>query len=107
MAGNTQKMLNDCKIYLEQSWDGSSRSVQGIVRAAYLAGCREQVENNSDILKALDTLYTSFQHIKGNTKGNKAKTDIIKFNDDVRVALNTAYQILNFNFLQNKEIPAK
>jgi hypothetical protein len=40
-----------------------------------------------ELYKALKALHDSFQHIDGNTKGNKAKTDIIKYNEDVRLAL--------------------
>ena len=47
-----------------------------------------------ELYKTLNTLYDSFQHVKGNTKGNKAKTDIIKFNEDVRFALSSTTQLL-------------
>jgi len=42
-----------------------------------------------DLLAALDALYRSFQHT-GNAKGDKAKTDIITLNPDVKAALNHA-----------------
>ena len=48
------------------------------------------------VSQALNTLYNSFVHVKGNTKGNKAKTDIIKYNDDVREALNIARQFCGY-----------
>ena len=48
-----------------------------------------------ELLNALDLLYGSFVHIPGNVKGNKAKTDIIKYNDDVRIALNAARQAID------------
>lgn len=49
----------------------------------------------SDLLNALRGLYESFQHTPGNDRGNKAKTDIIKFNQhDIAPSLNIAGQIL-------------
>lgn len=46
-------------------------------------------------LQALEMLYTSFQHDdSGKSKGNQAKTDIIKHNEDVRAALNQARRTL-------------
>ena len=47
-----------------------------------------------ELLEALENLYNSFQHKEGNVKGNKAKTDIIKYNDDVRDALNKAQKTI-------------
>ena len=44
-----------------------------------------------DLYAALEKLYASFQHDgNGRTKGNRAKTDIIKYNEDVKIALTTA-----------------
>jgi len=48
------------------------------------------------ILEALQTLKNSFIHAEGNTKGNKAKTDVIKYNNDVQEALNKAFQLLTY-----------
>jgi len=48
------------------------------------------------ILEALQTLKDSFIHVEGNTKGNKAKTDVIKYNNDVQEALNKAFQLLTY-----------
>ena len=43
------------------------------------------------LYRALTKLYSSSQHDgNGRTKGNQAKTDIIKYNDDVKVALTAA-----------------
>ena len=43
------------------------------------------------VLEALKKLLDSFIHDgNGKTKGNQAKTDIIKYNEDVRCALNEA-----------------
>lgn len=44
--------------------------------------------------KALEKLLNSFAHTPGNIKGNKAKTDVITFNPDVRDALNTAHNVI-------------
>ncbi len=46
-----------------------------------------------EILAALEALQDAFQHVEGNTKGNKAKTDIIKYNPDIRDALNAAREL--------------
>lgn len=43
-----------------------------------------------ELLEALEALTDSFIHTHGNDKGNKAKTYMIQFNDDVRDALNAA-----------------
>lgn len=43
--------------------------------------------------QALENLQNSFIHTEGNSKGNQAKTDVIKFNPDVREALNNARQM--------------
>jgi len=48
-----------------------------------------------DLLKALQQLQAAFIHIEGNKKGNQAKTDIIKYNDDVKEALNNARVVIN------------
>ncbi len=48
-----------------------------------------------ELLAALQQLKDAFIHIEGNRKGNQAKTDIIKYNDDVRDALNNARIILD------------
>ncbi len=48
-----------------------------------------------ELLEALKQLKDAFIHIEGNQKGNQAKTDIIKYNDDVKDALNNARIILD------------
>jgi len=47
-----------------------------------------------ELLAALKTLMDAFIHTEGNPKGNKAKTDIITHNPDVRAALNNARQVI-------------
>ena len=50
---------------------------------------------SSELLTAFELLYNSFVHIPGNVKGNKAKTDVLKYNEDVRAALNEARQAID------------
>lgn len=47
------------------------------------------------LLAALQQLKDAFIHIEGNKRGNQAKTDMIKYNDDVKDALNNARTILD------------
>jgi len=50
---------------------------------------------NHLVLDALNQLKDSFmQDDQGRTKGNQAKTDIITYNEDVRLALNNAQETL-------------
>lgn len=52
---------------------------------------RNLIAEAPSTLDALKQLYASFQHDgNGRTKGNQAKTDIIKYNDDIKIALTTA-----------------
>ena len=46
-----------------------------------------------ELLAALEALQDAFIHVEGNTKGNKAKTEVIKYNDDIREALNAAREL--------------
>lgn len=52
------------------------------------------VELNKELIGALRGLQKSFQHTEGNVKGNKAKTNIIRYNDDVKEALRKTTQVL-------------
>jgi hypothetical protein len=69
-----------CNCTFEDALDGATFQTNARLIAAAPA-----------LLEALKDLYGSFQHDgNGRTKGNQAKTDIIIFNDDVKIALNVA-----------------
>ena len=68
---------------------------------SYMAGLAELKANAQliaaapELLEALRGLVNSFVHTKGNVKGNKAKTDMIKHNQPfVSKALNAANQAI-------------
>ena len=65
----------------------------GSIKAVSCADVRAMLDERAELLKALEMLQDSFIHAEGNPKGNKAKTDIITLNPDVRDALNHARQI--------------
>ena len=48
-----------------------------------------------ELVEALESLVAVFAHTEGNDRGNKAKTEILAHNPDVRTALNRAYAVLN------------
>jgi len=54
-------------------------------------------KDNALLLDALVTLQAAFIHDgNGKTKGNKAKTDVIKYNEDVRLALVKARETMDY-----------
>lgn len=54
----------------------------------------ELTADNWKLLQALKGLYRSFEHAPDNERGNKAKTEIIKFNGDTARALNVARETI-------------
>ena len=59
----------------------------------------DRVKSQRDeMITVCDLLHSSFRHIAGNTKGNKAKTDVILHNDDVKAALNACNQIKIYGY---------
>lgn len=57
---------------------------------------------NKNVFNALKQLYHSFEHNE-NSIGNKAKTDVIKYNDDIREALNNARATIDDYLKVNKQ----
>jgi hypothetical protein len=59
---------------------------------------RDQLKkDNALLLDALQSLQKAFQHDgNGKTKGNQAKTDIIKYNEDVRIALVNVRETIDY-----------
>jgi len=57
----------------------------------------ELVQTKNNFKEALNGLYQAFKHTEGNIKGNKAKTDIITYNKDIKEALKVARETLSKN----------
>lgn len=69
-----------------------------IAEAPETASERDQLKkDNALLLEALETLRTAFIHDgNGKTKGNQAKTDVIKHNEDMRLALVKARETVDY-----------
>lgn len=83
---NTQKMLDDAKVYLKNNWNErlraqeNSRGVRACVQAAYLAGRRAQAEDDAGLLAAMKSasLYYLGEHAHDHPTSVKLRAAIAK-----------------------------